>query len=412
MACVDLVHPGGTRQILGRALVNKCTLFETNMALLTAPYSVLSAVPLSAFDAFVTALDDGPIEITNANFRALSQLADEFGFGALAAQLSAFRASPAFSAALAIEAPEMDGRVAALEERALLRGRENAGLQAAVARQAEALAAALARIAALETEVARLAALAVSAARTAPVHSQAPASPPAPASAQAPAPAPSQGIAPAPSRAPAPSHALARARVRSPPPAQVPPRASAGLAVPAVARPASLIMPEFPSIFGDFRGKRFKLLWRGSRDGFGAREFHARCDGHRNTLTVVQDIEGFAFGGFTPLEWDSADRLSKRDDSLRSFLFTITNPHHLAPRRFPLKEERRRSALYSDSRSGPRFGGTWADLYIADGGNTDAKSYASFGTSYLNDTGVDGRTFFTRGDKFTLREIEVFEVVE
>jgi hypothetical protein len=44
---------------------------------------------------------------------------------------------------------------------------------------------------------------------------------------------------------------------------------------------------------------------RGDRDGFGAEDFHERCDGHAKTLTVSQDMTGNAFGGFTALEWES-----------------------------------------------------------------------------------------------------------
>jgi hypothetical protein len=42
----------------------------------------------------------------------------------------------------------------------------------------------------------------------------------------------------------------------------------------------------------------FSELWRGSCDGFNAKEFHRRCDGHANTLTVILDTEGTIFGGF------------------------------------------------------------------------------------------------------------------
>jgi hypothetical protein len=66
----------------------------------------------------------------------------------------------------------------------------------------------------------------------------------------------------------------------------------------------SQIISKFPEIFPEFRGKRFSLLWRGSSDGFKAKVFHRRCDGHANTLTVILDAEGNIFGGFTAVEWD------------------------------------------------------------------------------------------------------------
>jgi flagellar biosynthesis chaperone FliJ len=54
----------------------------------------------------------------------------------------------------------------------------------------------------------------------------------------------------------------------------------------------SAIVPDFPKLFADFKTKQFTLLWRGSRDGFGSKAFHSRCDGHPNTLTVISDTNG------------------------------------------------------------------------------------------------------------------------
>jgi hypothetical protein len=69
----------------------------------------------------------------------------------------------------------------------------------------------------------------------------------------------------------------------------------------------SVIVSDFPEIFDEFREKRFSLLWRGGRDGFGKHDFHSRCDGHANTLTVIEDTKGNIFGGFTPVEWESRE---------------------------------------------------------------------------------------------------------
>jgi hypothetical protein len=53
-----------------------------------------------------------------------------------------------------------------------------------------------------------------------------------------------------------------------------------------------VIVPQCPPLFEEFRAKRFNLLWRGSRDGFGAKEFHHHCDGRANTLTLIVDTYG------------------------------------------------------------------------------------------------------------------------
>jgi hypothetical protein len=58
----------------------------------------------------------------------------------------------------------------------------------------------------------------------------------------------------------------------------------------------------FPPLFKELRVKRWALLWRGSRDGFTAREFHLHCDGCANTLTLIRDTNGNSFDGFMPVE--------------------------------------------------------------------------------------------------------------
>jgi hypothetical protein len=168
----------------------------------------------------------------------------------------------------------------------------------------------------------------------------------------------------------------------------------------------SLIVSDFPVIFAEFFGKRFALLWRGSRDGFRVRDFHRRCDGHANTLTVILDTDGNIFGGFTPVEWDSRSR-TKADQNAKSFLFTLKNPHNVPARRFPLYARERNNAIWCGSGCGPHF----SDIGIQDNCNANAFNYTrDFGKNYNNDTGLNGSTFFTSSENFQVREIEVFEI--
>jgi hypothetical protein len=168
----------------------------------------------------------------------------------------------------------------------------------------------------------------------------------------------------------------------------------------------SAIIPDFPMLFADFKKKQYTLLWRRSRDGFGARVFHRRCDGHPNTLTVILDTDGNSFGGFTPVEWDSSS-VRKADRSLKSFLFTLKNPHNIRARIFALKAEEKDNALFCDSDRGPGF----CDIGVLGNSNANTLSFTScFGHSYTNDTGLDGKTVFTGSEFFQVREIEVFEI--
>jgi hypothetical protein len=109
-------------------------------------------------------------------------------------------------------------------------------------------------------------------------------------------------------------------------------------------------------IFDGFRRKRFSFLWRGDRDGFGARDFHSRCGGHANTLTVILDTDGNILGA--SLRWSGTLETRRRPmrpeshptgncfkASLKSFLFTLQNPCTIPALRFALKAEKKDEAI-------------------------------------------------------------------
>jgi hypothetical protein len=184
---------------------------------------------------------------------------------------------------------------------------------------------------------------------------------------------------------------------------------------PAPAGFASLIVADFPALFADFGGKRSQLLWRGTRHGFGAEYFHRRCDGRAPTLTLIEDTDGNIFGGFTPVEWESSPYgKDKADPSLKSFVFTLKNPHNFPARKFALKAEKKDEAIYCDSSYRPDLGGPhFCDIRVSDNCNANTSSWThQFGRCYANDTGLDGKTFLTNSEYFTVKEIEVFEIAD
>jgi hypothetical protein len=163
----------------------------------------------------------------------------------------------------------------------------------------------------------------------------------------------------------------------------------------------SSIVSGLPPLFSDWASRTFRLLYR-TRDGFAAKDFHRQCDGHAPTIVFVLTPEGFCFGGYTPCTWAS-DGGWQRDDRQESFLFTLHNPHGIEPRKFAIKEDRRKDAVFC-KQSEMRFGGG-PDLRLSE------KSYTGgFGITYLNDTGIDGSAFFTGARNFTVKEVEVFEI--
>jgi len=116
--------------------------------------------------------------------------------------------------------------------------------------------------------------------------------------------------------------------------------------------------------------KGFNPLWRGSRDGFGAEDFHSRCDGVKNTLTIIKTTTGFIFGGYTSQAWASPQYSEyKRDPN--AFLFTFKNPSNMPMK---LKVIDSKYAVYHDYSYGPTFG-WWHDLHVSDDSNLKKSSY-------------------------------------
>jgi hypothetical protein len=169
----------------------------------------------------------------------------------------------------------------------------------------------------------------------------------------------------------------------------------------------STIISTFPDIFSIFGAKTFRLLYRGSRDGFDASAFHSRCDGHPNTVTLISSTNDCIFGGFTPLTWSSRGSWVS-DPSLTSFIFTIKNPHNLPARIFKQKQEV--NAIYDDSSYGPLFG-YGHDLSVYGQWQSPNNCHSTLGTTYTNDTGLAGNEVLTGAQYFAVKEIEVFGVV-
>eukprot|EP01099_Mayorella_cantabrigiensis_P002166 TRINITY_DN1948_c0_g1_i1.p2 TRINITY_DN1948_c0_g1~~TRINITY_DN1948_c0_g1_i1.p2 ORF type:complete len:166 (-),score=54.15 TRINITY_DN1948_c0_g1_i1:88-585(-) len=49
-----------------------------------------------------------------------------------------------------------------------------------------------------------------------------------------------------------------------------------------------------------------KLLFRGTRDGFSAKDFHSRCDSQGSTIVLFKTSEGQRGGGYSAQQWFSS----------------------------------------------------------------------------------------------------------
>jgi len=150
--------------------------------------------------------------------------------------------------------------------------------------------------------------------------------------------------------------------------------------------------------------KKQNLLYRASRDGFNAQDFHRTCDNKGGTIVVIKSNNGWLFGGYTTVSWNQSGRFVQ--DS-QSFLFTLTNPHNIPPTKYPISNAGTDNAIYCSSDYGPTFGGGH-DIYIASFANTNTGNYCNFPSSYQDTTGRGNATFTGQRNGWTVSDIEVF----
>jgi hypothetical protein len=154
---------------------------------------------------------------------------------------------------------------------------------------------------------------------------------------------------------------------------------------------------------------KWSLLYRATRDGFGSNDFHSRCDGRANTLTISKAKQSeFIFGGFTSVRWESYTRGGYKSDA-NAFLYSFTNGDK-KPLKIKVDPNEQAFAIRCDSRCGPSFG--W-DLIIANNANTTTNSYSNLGFPYKHPQYAEGtneaKTFLAGSQSFQLDEIEVYQ---
>jgi hypothetical protein len=147
------------------------------------------------------------------------------------------------------------------------------------------------------------------------------------------------------------------------------------------------------------------LLYRGSHDGFGASNFHSKCDSQSNIVTIILTTKGVLFGGFSSPAWDSSSQ--DKVDNATSFVFSVRNPHNITDKKVSLANPT--NTIYCDSSYGMPVGGGHG-IHVADGSHNNTNNYTSLGHSYTDDIGIARNQFFTGGGNFIVKEIEVFHV--
>ncbi|CAF1087109.1 unnamed protein product [Didymodactylos carnosus] len=172
----------------------------------------------------------------------------------------------------------------------------------------------------------------------------------------------------------------------------------------------SLLSAEHQLKVNEFYGQskqRWKLIYQASRDGFGVKDFHSRCDDQGETMIVIRSENGYLFGASNRVPWRSEGGWIE-DES--SFLFTLTNPHTIPPTKYHIHPHESAYSMYHRADCGPLFG-RGHDLWVSHRSNENSKSCTRFPRSFMDTTGKGMKTF--TGDKhFRTSDIEVFRLVQ
>ena len=158
----------------------------------------------------------------------------------------------------------------------------------------------------------------------------------------------------------------------------------------------------------ELNGRKWSLLYQGSRDGFQNYDFHSLCNSIPNTLTIVKSTGGNIFGGFTSVQWNSNSNSSWEYDK-SAFIFSLVNKENR-----PLLFEHSSSdinSIVSHPYYCPTFG-RGHDFHISNFSNMNTNSCSNIGQTYTHPEYPFGshraKTILAGTENFQVQEIEVF----
>jgi len=120
-----------------------------------------------------------------------------------------------------------------------------------------------------------------------------------------------------------------------------------------------------------------ECVYKASKDGFSAVDFHEKCDGRGSGLVVILTGSGKVFGGFNPLGWESTDDYGNTNSA---FLFFEKNG---AFKKCDVLSGGN-AAIFDYATGGPQFGSS--DLII---GPPQAAVMGGFAGPDMEDTRVN-----------------------
>ena len=150
---------------------------------------------------------------------------------------------------------------------------------------------------------------------------------------------------------------------------------------------------------------KVNLLYRGSRDGDKAKDFHNKCDNKGSTFCIFHLENGYIIGGYSSVSWKDNGGAVKDSNA---FICSITNKE-----KYELKNKSG-YAVYHGNSCGPNFydgGNGSADILIYE---NCLKSYEgilvnsnAYNSSVKKLTGIDSECWL----ELKLKDYEVYQVL-
>ena len=138
------------------------------------------------------------------------------------------------------------------------------------------------------------------------------------------------------------------------------------------------------------------LIYKATADSDTAEAFHAKCDGAKSTLVLVETDKGRRFGGYTTCDW-SGECIGKKDED--AFVFSLDNM-----KIYDILPGEEAIGCY------PNFGPTFMGCQIRIYDNAFTKGGTTFEKGLNYDTQEDYE--LNEGERtFGVKDIEVYEVI-
>ena len=103
---------------------------------------------------------------------------------------------------------------------------------------------------------------------------------------------------------------------------------------------------EKENVFKNVNNYSYKLLFRGTRDGFEAETFYARCN-EPNTICIIHTPQNNIFGGFTSIPWNRTDsNWGKYQTDQSAFIYSLRSTKSSHPKLFPVQNNGRNAVAH------------------------------------------------------------------